>query len=505
MKKVNQLKAGVVLSYINLIISTIIPFVYTPIMLRLMGQSEYGLYSLANSVISYLSLLTFGMGGAVTRYITKFRVEEKKKSLEETAGLFLMFYFIAALLVCVVGIIIMINTKNIFSNGLSGREIFKLKQLVLIMTLSTAISFLVSVFSSIIISFERYIFQRVIDIISTVLMPAANLCILFLGYRSIGIALAALFIQVAYGVIYLVYCTRKLKIRPRFDNMPFELGKEIFSFSCFIFIGMIADLLYWSTDKVLIGAMIGSTAVAVYNVGGVFTTMLQNMSGAISNVFVPKITSMVVLKNDTHELSELLIRIGRIQYYIVSLIITGFAVFGKNFIHYWSGDKYMDSYYIALITMIPIAVPLIQNIAYNIILAQNKHSFRSIMYLVIAVINMISTYLVIPRYGIIGAAFCTCFAYLIGNGLILNIYYWKNIHLEIPLFWKNIINNSIVPILMLLVGSYFINHILMPDSLVKLCTYIIAYTCIYFILSWFISMNEYEKKLFKSIFVKFIH
>lgn len=505
MKKINELKAGALLSYVNLGISTIIPFFYTPIMLRLMGQAEYGLYSLANSVISYLSLLTFGMGGAVIRYITKFRAEKKKEAEEGVIGLFLIFYCIAALLVCVIGIVIILNTKTFFSKGLTTIEINKLKVLVIIMTLSTAVSFPVSVISSVVVAHEKYIFQKSIDIISSSLLPVINLIILSLGYRSIGLSLVGLFMQISYGIIYIIYCMNRLQIKPRFDNMPFELGKEIFSFSCFIFIGMIADLLYWSTDKVLIGAMIGSTAVAVYNVGGVFTTMLQNMSGAISNVFVPKITSMVVLKNDTHELSELLIRIGRIQYYIVSLIITGFAVFGKNFIHYWSGDKYMDSYYIALITMIPIAVPLIQNIAYNIILAQNKHSFRSIMYLVIAVVNMISTYLVIPRYGIIGAALCTCFAYLIGNGLILNIYYWKNIHLEIPLFWKNIINNSIVPILMLLVGSYFINHILIPNSLVKLCTYIIAYTCIYFILSWFISMNEYEKKLFKSIFIKFIH
>ena len=79
MKKVNQLKAGAMLSYVNLAISAVIPFFYTPIMLKLMGQAEYGLYSLANSVISYLSLLTFGMGGAVIRYITKFKSEENKK------------------------------------------------------------------------------------------------------------------------------------------------------------------------------------------------------------------------------------------------------------------------------------------------------------------------------------------------------------------------------------------------------------------------------------------
>ena len=58
-KKVNELKVGSIITYINLIISTIIPLLYTPIMLKMLGQSEYGLYSFTNSIISFLSILNF--------------------------------------------------------------------------------------------------------------------------------------------------------------------------------------------------------------------------------------------------------------------------------------------------------------------------------------------------------------------------------------------------------------------------------------------------------------
>ena len=74
-KKVNELKVGSIITYINLIISTIIPLLYTPIMLRILGQEEYGLYSLSNSVISYLTLLNLGFGTAIIRFISKFRIE----------------------------------------------------------------------------------------------------------------------------------------------------------------------------------------------------------------------------------------------------------------------------------------------------------------------------------------------------------------------------------------------------------------------------------------------
>ena len=77
-KQVNELKSGVILSYVNLGISTLIPFFYTPVMLSMLGQAEYGLYSLSQSAVSYLSLLSFGFGSTIIRYIAKCRSEENR-------------------------------------------------------------------------------------------------------------------------------------------------------------------------------------------------------------------------------------------------------------------------------------------------------------------------------------------------------------------------------------------------------------------------------------------
>ncbi|NFO13457.1 hypothetical protein FDB34_04370 [Clostridium botulinum] len=88
MKKVNQLKAGAILSYISLGLTNIIAIIYTPIMLRLLGQSEYGLYNLSNSIIGYLGVLDFGLGNAIVRYTAKYRAEEDKDGESNLNGLF---------------------------------------------------------------------------------------------------------------------------------------------------------------------------------------------------------------------------------------------------------------------------------------------------------------------------------------------------------------------------------------------------------------------------------
>lgn len=504
MKNINQLKAGALLSYINLGLGCIIPLLYTPIMLRTLGQAEYGLYSLSNSIISYLSMLNFGMGSAVMRYVTKCRAEGDKRGVENIIGLFTIIYSILAVLVIIFGVFLSVFANTFFSRGLSGEEISRLRVLLILMTLSTAVSFPVSVFSSIVVAYEKYIFRRVIDIAGTVLLPVFNLIALFMGTGSVGMAVVGLIIQILYAPIFLWFNAKILNIFPRFGKPQPGLLKEIWGFSAFVFLSMIVDLLYWSTDKVLIGAMVGSVAVAIYNVGGTFTSMLQNMSSAISNVFVPRVTMMVVKEVANDEISELLIRIGRLQYLVISLMLSGYIVFGRIFIHFWSGDAYEDAYWIALLTMIPLTIPLIQNIAYNTILAQKKHQFRAIIYAIIAIINVVSTYLVLPHYGIIGAAVCTGIAFMVGNGIIMNIYYYKVTKLNIGKFWKNIGQMTIIPAVLVIAGYWEVNCYIPVKGITRFLVEVIIYTLVFCGLSWKITMNQYEKNLFCDLIKKLL-
>ena len=503
MKNRNELKVGVILSYINLAIGTIIPFIYTPVMLRILGQAEYGLYSLSSSVIGYLSLLSFGLGSTIIRYIAKYRAEENKIMEEKTIGLFIVLYSFLSILVILGGFIIYSNITFFFNSGLTVNEIEKMKKLVLIMSFNTAISFPISVFSSVIIAHEKYIFRKLVDMISTIGVPIFNIITLYLGFGSIGMALVSTLLQFTMLPINAFYCLKILNVRPNFFNIPFHMIKEIANFSFFVFLASVVDMLFWATDKVLLGAMVSSTAVAIYNVGGTFNTMMTNLSTTISGVLVPKITVMVFKSESRDEWNALFIRIGRLQYYIIALIVSGFIVFGRPFINFMAGSGYEDSYVVALITMIPLVVPLIQNVGLNILVAQNKHKFRSIVYLIIAIFNVISTYLIIPYYGIVGAAICSGISYVIGQGIIMNIYYYKITKLDIPLFWRNILRLSIIPFIMMCVCLLISEYINFYKPKLFILG-VLLYTIIYILLNYIFNMNDYEKNIFKSPILKLL-
>ena len=175
MSKPNQLRAGVIMTYINLALGSLIPMFYTPVMLRLLGQSEYGLLGLAQSITGYLSLLSFGLGSTIIRYLSIYRADNDKDGEERVMGLFIAIYSCVSVLVLIGGWILSCYVEPIFHKGLTGAELDKIKILIRIMSFNMAISFPISVFGSVIVAHERYIYRQAINIFSTVAAPVANL------------------------------------------------------------------------------------------------------------------------------------------------------------------------------------------------------------------------------------------------------------------------------------------------------------------------------------------
>ena len=119
----NQLKAGAILSYIALFINSIISILYTPIMLNLLGQSEYGLYSLASSAAGFIGILNFGLGNAVIRYTAKYKALNDEENCSKIYGMFFIMYGVLGVIALVAGIILTLNSHLIFSNSLSVLEL----------------------------------------------------------------------------------------------------------------------------------------------------------------------------------------------------------------------------------------------------------------------------------------------------------------------------------------------------------------------------------------------
>lgn len=496
--KVDQLKIGVVLSYVSMIAQNIIAIVYTPVMLRLLGQSEYGLYQLVYSVVSYLGLLSFGFGSAYVRFYSRYKVKDDQEGIAKLNGMFMIVFNIIAIIALFAGGVLVGNVNNLFSKSLTANEINTARILMILMVINLAISFPSSVFDSFVTAHECYFFQRVISLLQTVLNPFLTLPLLLMGYKSISLVLVTTILTVSKFIINYWYCIKKLRMRFIFHNMNFSLLKEIGVFSFYIFINMIVDQINWSVDKFILGVFGGTTAVAIYAVGGQINTMYMSLSTSISSVFIPRVNKIVAMdENNNKELTELFTRVGRIQFIILAMVIGGFIVVGKYFINVWAGTDYNKAYYVALLLIIPVTVPLTQNLGIEIQRAKNMHIFRSIMYFLIAIGNVFISIPLVQLFGEMGAALGTAISLIIGNIIVMNWYYQAKIKLDMLYFWKQIL--MLMPcVVTSTLLALFLSNILIVNSIVNFLIVGVFYVLVYLICLMTFGMNSYEKNLIKG-------
>lgn len=503
-KMYSQKKIGVILSYLAQIVHILTSLVYVPILLRLLGQGEYGLYQLASATISNLSILTLGFNSAYIRFFSR----AKSKSDNETEiaklnGMFLLIFSVLSLVCLICGFVISINASFIFESNLSIDELIKVRVLMMILSISMGISFISSVFQSQISVSERFGWLKGLDLLSYILNPVISIPLLIMGYGSVALVVVSLIITLSTCVINAIYSIRSLNTKYCFSGLEFSLFKEMSGFTFYVFINIIIEQINWSLDKFLLGRMLGTIPVAVYSVGGQIVSLFRSISGSIRSVFIPQINRMIFNDETLSSINLLFTKLGRINFMIVWLIFSGFLLFGKEFIFYWAGEGYYKSYWCALLPMIGLLVPLIQSSGIDIQRAMNKHRARSIVYAFIAVGNLFFSILLINQYGEIGAALGTAIALILGQGLFMNFYYHKKLGLNMVMFWRKICVLFPCCLISLFIG-YVIKSYIFQHNVISLLICILLYSFVYICVLTLFGINSYEKQLINKTISKII-
>lgn len=498
----SQLKKGAILSYFSLLASILVALLYTPIMIRLLGQSEYGLYALIGSLIAYFSVLDLGLGNAIVRYTSRNRAVGDKQIEAKLNGMFLILYLIIGILTILIGAIIYFYLDDIFTNGLSTSELRKAKIMVIIITINFAFSFPLAIFGSIIQAYERFVIFKLVEIVRILAVPIITLPFLYLGFGSVAMVVIVSVVNIGSLLFNLYYCFKYIKIKFHFGKIDLTLLKEILGYSFFVFLGVIVDQIYWNTDQFILGALVGTVSVAIYAIAMQFINMYKRFSTSISGLFLPRASIMVARKSSNEEITNEMIKYGRIQYTIMAYILTGFILFGRPFINFWAGTNYDTAYIITLIIMIPLTIPLIQNFGISILYAKNLQKFRSLVLILISILNIIITIPLVQKYSGIGAAIGTAISLTLGNTVIMNVYYHKRIGINMIRFWKNILVMTI-PVLVSLCLGIGMNYIIDFNKFVLIPIGILLYSLIYALLMWYFALNNYEKQLFLSMVSRF--
>ena len=181
------------------------------------------------------------------------------------------------------------------------------------------------------------------------------------------------------------------------------------------------------------------------------------------------------------------------------LVLSGFILYGKEFIIFWAGQGYDEAYYVTLLLIIPVSVPLCQTLGVDIQQAMNKHKYRSVVYAIISIGNVLISIPLSMKFGAVGAAIGTAIGLIVGNGMAMNIIYEKIVGLDIINFWKNIIGVFKAIVIPVIIGI-LMKHLVPVQTFMMLIIEGTVFTIIYFVSVYCISMNNEEKNMINNLF-----
>lgn len=503
MNKVKQRKVGAALSYINIIAKNLVNFMYVPFLLHFVGQADYGLFQMTNSVMTSLTLLSMGFSSAYVRFYMVYKVRKhSEQGIKKLNALYLIIFFVISLLALLIGLILVLNVDGLFSRSLTARQLTLTRYLMIVMVLNISLAFISSVFDANIAVNQQFTFQQTRQLMQTFLVPLICVPLIFLGVGVLSIVITQLIVTFSFLLININFCLRKLHMQFDFHDLPFLLLKELALFSFFIFLNQVVDLVNNNMPNFILGMFQGAKMVATFAIAVQVKNMFFMLSTSLSNVFIPRVNELVSANKGTDVLTDLMIKVGRIQMSLLLFVMGGFIVVGRYFINLWAGPQNHEAYMLIILMTLPVIIPLSQNVGIEIQRAMNKHVFRSIFYVIFAIINIIITIFGSIYFGLVGASMGYIISILCANGLAMNWYYHAKMGLNMKRYWKQTLGVTIPFIVitaLLLIVEQFIVVNTMPKFLVFGAIYVLLYVVFYLKFA----ANQYEKGLVSNMFMRF--
>lgn len=496
----SEIQKGAAISYITIFLNIAITFLYTPWMIEKIGVSNYGLYCLVGAFLSYF-IMDFGLTGTITRFISKYRAEGDETKIKNMLGLTTKVYLTIAVLIFIVLLVLYPFISHIFT-GLTTCELNILKVLYIIAGVFSLMTFVLKPMDGAMMAYEYFVTNRLLDMIQKLGTIACIVLALLLGgsvYELVLITGACGFLSALVKAIVFKSKSR-IKINFLYYN-KFEM-KQLLSFSGWVFLAGLALRFRLTLIPSVLGVFADSIEISIFSLGMTIEAMVYTISSALNGMFLPKVSRLVYVE-DNKNLLVLMTRVGRIQLYIISLIIMGFAIFGDSFLYLWVGEKFSNTYFVVLLLILTNIISLTQSVALDVAYAENKVKYTSRMTLITSFLSLIGSCLLAPYYGAIGCAM-SFFIFMTIYQILINIFYYKELKIDIACFFKEC-HLKILPLLMVIsLFFYLAKGFVNLDSWINFVTYATLYTIVSLNIIFFILMNADEKQLVNGIIKKII-
>lgn len=501
----SEIKIGAILNYIRLFVKLGIGFFLSPFILESLGTAEFGIFSIAGTIIGWLALCDFGLSASTTKFLCEYQAKGDKAGEAHYLGNIAALFSVVGCIVLVGGLCIYPFLDDLFPRF--SEDELKLYRILYLMTLlNTAIMFPFRALGGIAASRQKYTIPGIVALTFSLCSTTATVVILLLGYKSIALCAAGIIfgvLNLAWGVYYSFVC---LKARMSWSGWDFPLCKSMFAFSFWMFLDQLIGIFNWGCGTTIIGMTQGASQIAVYAYGLHLMQYYFMASNCISGLFLPKVVNLVNQQVDKEILTDLWIKVARIHVIILGLMLSGLVLFGRQFLSLWVGrtlgSDTEQSWCVSLLLIGAITIPLVQCLGWQILQAYNEIRSRVKILLVVASLNLLLGYFLSLYYGAIGLAVGTAVSFIMGQWIFMNLLYQFRIGLNVRRFFSGTVAGLFLPSLVFAFLCYIMSCYMFEFS--QSWFGFIVCVVVYIMLYGWCMLNLYAKSSELAMLPKFV-
>lgn len=505
MNSSKQIKLGAVFSYITIAFNMIAGLIYTPWMIEKIGQENYGLYTLATSLIT-MFVMDFGMGAAVARFVSRYNAKGNQRAVNNFLGVVYKLYLVIDAVILIALICVYFFIDVIYAK-LSPAELETFKILYIIVALFSVVSFPFTNLNGILTSYEKFVQIKICDLFNKIFIIIMMVTALLMGFGVYALVSVNAVAGILTIFLKLIIIRRQTDVRVDFAFFDKKILKEIFGFSIWTTVGSIMQRLIFNITPSIIAAvsLSGTIGVAIFGLASTIEGYVYTFATAINGMFMPRISKIIVEGKKEEELLPLMIKIGRIQTMIIGILTVGFIALGQSFIVcIWDKPDFSLSYWCAVILIIPSFFYLPMQIGNTTLIVENKVKLQAYVFMVMGGINVVCSLVLSKFFGAVGVSLSIFIAYMVRT-VSMGIIYHKVLKIDMILFVKETFLNLFPQLFATLIVGLMCEHFNPVQNVyLRFCMNGAILVFVYFAVMWLFGFNSYERQLVWGIKKKLI-
>jgi O-antigen/teichoic acid export membrane protein len=391
-------------SWLGLLVHAVVGFLLSPFILHRLGDEAFSLWILVFAFSGYYGLLDLGIRSSIVKYTAGFIAAKDEDQLSRFLSTSMAFYVVVALLVLFATTIGFFYLHLLFR--IPPTLLGSARMLFLLAGASVALTFPLSVFAGVLEGLQKFSWLQLSHIGVTLVRAVLIIVALTHGGGLLAIGTIAVATNLLSYLIFTWMALQVLPFRISIRHVEANAFRKMARYGIFAFAILAAEKLRFQSDAMVIGAFLSSTAITSFSIGSKLVEYSSYAVRSMSQIFTP-MSSQFQASGDLVRLQRTFVAGNRACAFIIFPICVTLLILGKSIIESWVGARYVASYSVLALLIVPRTIYLAQSTSTRILLGMGRHHLLGSVLLLEGGFNLLLSLLLVHRLGIVGVALGT--------------------------------------------------------------------------------------------------